>query len=138
MWSKTLSGPRADGERNFPDVEHNKGSFYFILSFYFFNEDRESRNRAKREFGSPPPAGRVLCVRRGGAGCGILDSGSGVGAVPAPAAGRVVPRFRGSSLHLPMPLQRKALPLAFSSSLCRQAFQMGLNEKEKGNISNVS
>lgn len=75
LWSKTLSGPRADGEGSFPDVAHNKESFYFILSFFFFflNEDRGSRNRAKREFGSPS-AGRpcTVCAARG---CGVQGPG---------------------------------------------------------------
>lgn len=72
----------------------------------------------------------VYCV------CGkeVRGAGSELGAAPAPAAG---PGFASLLKWLLAPsnatgkLQRKALPLAFSSSPCRQAFQMGLNEEEK-------
>lgn len=92
--SKALSGSRADGEGRFPDVMHNKSSFYFILSFIFFNEEWGSRKRAKREFGSPPPGWRVGCV------CGV--GVCGCGARGCGAAGQL----RFFTEMVPFPFQR--------------------------------
>lgn len=111
-----------------------KGVFIlFFLSFlFFFNEDRGTCNRAKREFGSPPPAGRVLCVRQWGAGYGMRGgSGSCTGSRGGEGGCASLPRWLLAPSNATGKLQRKAPPLAFSSSPCRQAFQMGLNEKEK-------
>lgn len=53
-----------------------KGVLFYPF-FYFFNEEWGSRNRAKREFGSPPPGWRVGCVCGVGVrGCGARGCGA--------------------------------------------------------------